>query len=154
MADIGETHEDRESDRIRSADKPYAEICANICATDDYSFKLLGLVPLVSGGGIVALLTEANATTWASFPIAIFSLLGATVTLGLFCWELRNIQTCRWLQDCAGVIAQRFGFPARPAPSKFVGIEIRKETGEKMVYAATVAAWLAMAIAACVRSQR
>jgi hypothetical protein len=38
------------------AEKRYAEICSNIRATDEISFKLLGLVPLVSGTGIVVLL--------------------------------------------------------------------------------------------------
>ena len=34
----------------------YSEICTDIRITDDISFKLLGLVPLVSGIGIFAVL--------------------------------------------------------------------------------------------------
>ena len=32
-------------------DKIYAQLCDDIRKTDDISFKLLGLVPLVSGAG-------------------------------------------------------------------------------------------------------
>jgi hypothetical protein len=58
--------------------------------------------------------------------VVIIALLGATVTVGLFCWELRNIQTCDWLRDCAGVIEMQLGLARRPAPRRFLGIEIRK----------------------------
>src|SRR5262249_36390878 len=57
----------------------YAEICANIRATDDISFKLLGLVPLVSGAAIVTYLSADRALAWSpmTFFLAVF---GAIVT--------------------------------------------------------------------------
>ena len=147
MPDTNASHGE-ESDRARSADKLYAEICANMRATDDYSFRLLGFVPLASGGGIVALFLKLKATGWATIPVVMLSLVGATVTLGLFCWELRNIQTCKWLRDCARVVERQFGLPLRPEPHKVFGVAIRKETAEMGVYATTIAAWLALAVLA------
>ena len=42
----------------------YTEICSHIKTTDEISFKLLGLVPLVSGIGIVVLLDRSNQPVW------------------------------------------------------------------------------------------
>ena len=42
----------------------YTEICSHIRTTDEISFKLLGLVPLVSGIGIVVLLDRSNQPVW------------------------------------------------------------------------------------------
>jgi hypothetical protein len=77
-------------------DKVYAEISASVRTTDDISFKLLGLVPLISGGGIFLLLDASKQLDWS--PVTIFiALFGAVVTFAIYRWEVRNIQTCNWL---------------------------------------------------------
>lgn len=80
----------------------YKEICNNIRVTDDISFKLLGTVPLASGLGSGALvilekskLLEGN--RYSAIAVIGLSAIGALITVGLFRWELRNIQKCRWL---------------------------------------------------------
>ena len=80
----------------------YKDICNNIRVTDEISFKLLGIVPLASGvgaGGLTILekskLLEGH--THPELVVAALSTLGALITLGLFRWELRNIQKCLWL---------------------------------------------------------
>jgi len=77
----------------------YKEICANIRATDEISFKLLGLVPITSGAGIGLLVAvqKSEAFPIPATAICLLSLLGLAATGAIFRWELRNIQRCVWL---------------------------------------------------------
>lgn len=132
-----------------SAEKVYEETIASIRATDDISFKLLGLVPLVSGTAIATLLLK-DAPRDPSL-IVLFSLFAAAVTLGLFRWELRNVQECSRLLRYAEVLAARAleesdvpkSVQNRPLPPQRIG----KTEAEKLIYGATIAAWLALPIA-------
>lgn len=87
---------DRESEdktKIELATAIYREVCNNIRSTDEISFRLLGLVPLLSAAGIFGIsLSEA----FASSPLAIvISFFAAIVTGALFMWEWRNLKSCR-----------------------------------------------------------
>lgn len=132
----------------------YDQVCANVRATDESSFKLLSLVPLVSGGGI-AILLSTN-TTLARLPLVVFvGLFGAVVTFGLFRWELRNIQTCSRLIDVGAQLErERFKLPSsgqfsgrrsRPAPALF-GRPIGKTEAEWIIYSAVIGAWLLLPV--------
>jgi hypothetical protein len=122
----------------------YNNICTNIRFTDDISFKLLGLVPLFSGAGmLVAVLKTEYTWSPAIYAIAAF---GALVTLGLFRWELRNIQTCDWLiargadveqkedEKRAGQFYQRANAP----------MGVGKTEAEKLIYGVTIFTWLSL----------
>ena len=140
-------------------EKRYAEICSNIRATDEISFKLLGLVPLVSGAGIFVLLDRSKQPTWS--PMAIFAaVFGAVVTFAIYRWEIRNIQTCRWLIDRAAELERnelglaRGQFHARdPAPALF-GRKMGKTEAERLLYWTTIAAWLLLPIVAAATHHR
>jgi hypothetical protein len=68
-----------------TAERRYAEICSNIRATDEISFKLLGLVPLVSGTGIVVLLDRSREPAWS--PTAVFvAVFGAVISYAIYRW--------------------------------------------------------------------
>ena len=138
----------------------YQRIRAEIATTDDISFKLLGLVPLVSGAGILSIAFSDKVPVLASVgglspfgaaALNVLCLFAATVTLGLFRWELRNVQTCTWLILRAKALEERglanlnlsSKFFARPKPPDAIG----KERAEKLIYATTVAAWLAVPFA-------
>jgi hypothetical protein len=77
----------------------YKETCMNIRESDSISFKILGLVPTLSVLGSTALtfFKETLKVDQYWISIVLLSLLGAVITLGLYRWELRNIQTCKWL---------------------------------------------------------
>jgi hypothetical protein len=120
----------------------YTNLNTNIRFTDDISFKLLGLVPLFSGSGIlVALLRSEYFWSPAIYAMAAF---GGLITLGLFRWELRNIQNCLWLINCgkelekaddpvkAGLFYRRPGSP----------LGIGKAEAEKLIYGVTIFTWL------------
>ena len=87
----------------------------------------------------------------ASWPTTVFvSLFGATITFALFRWELRNIQTCKWLQARASDIEKdelelTFGqFYGRAKQKPFLGIKWGKTEAEKLLYTTTIVAWLSL----------
>jgi len=152
------------------AEKRYAEICANIRALDDNSFRLLSFVPLVSGSAIVAVLLKGEAgLSWITI---LLSLVGAVVTFGLYRWELRNIQICKWLQECAVEMErnefnvkegkEQFAIRVQHSPPrfknsdydnlhKFLGFAIPQRRAETMIYWTTIVAWLLMPLAVYLR---
>jgi len=120
----------------------YTNLNNNVRSTDDISFKLLGLVPLFSGSGIlVALLRSEYFWSPAIYAMAAF---GGLITLGLFRWELRNIQTCLWLIECGRELekaedATTAGqFYRRPGAPFGIG----KTEAEKLIYGVTIFTWL------------
>jgi hypothetical protein len=127
-------------------EKVYAEIRTGIRETDNISFKLLGLVPLVSGTALIALILQTRELP--SDLVGLLALFAASVTLGLFRWELRNIQTCSWLIKFseaieAHALATRGMseiFRTRPSPPQRIG----KTEAEKLMYTTTIVAWLAL----------
>lgn len=82
----------------------YKEVCANIRASDEISFKLLGLVSTFAGtaaGALTMLEKSALLKDASSWVVLALALVGFGITFGLFRWELRNIQKCNWLIDRA-----------------------------------------------------
>ena len=129
------------AERVKS-ENYYTNLNNNIRTTDDISFKLLGLVPLFSGSGIlVALLRSEYFWSPAIYAMAAF---GALITFGLFRWELRNIQTCLWLIKCGAALekaedaTQPGQFYRRPKAPLGIG----KTKAEKLIYGVTIFTWL------------
>ena len=144
--------------------KIYQEVCTNIRTSDDISFKLLGFVPLLSGGG-AAILSLKNIS---DHPLAVLlaSVIGAIFTFGLFRWEMRNVQKCTFLIDTAADIEKNLFkvnvaligqyslwntaarprlFKKLPEPKELaVGRwdEIGKTQAERIIYWSSIAAWL------------
>lgn len=126
-------------------EKIYEQLSADIRATDDTSFKLMGIVPLVSGTGLIALLLAKDAPPNPQ-TLILLSLFAATITLGLFRWELRNIQNCMWLIKYADQLEKKAlgranvmdTYVPQPKPPQMIG----KTEAEKFIYAATIATWL------------
>src|SRR5262245_60258784 len=96
-------------------EKIYLAIREDIRRTDDISFRLLGLVPLVSGVGLLALMfsekvpgfvKDGSFSPLGASVLTVLSLFAALVTLGLLRWELRNVQTCKWLIQRAKKLEQ------------------------------------------------
>jgi hypothetical protein len=101
----------------------YTELCSNIRATDETSFKLLSAVPFASGvgAGVLTILDKSNLLN-SVYAVMGLSLLGAVITLGLFRWELRNIQKCNWLIACAAKVEQRLRLPQGEDNLQYLGM--------------------------------
>jgi len=132
-----------------SLDRLYQETCASIRATDDISFKLMGIVPLVSGATLLTFfLKESDLSTKEPLVLAL-SLYAAMMTLGLFRWELQNIQTCAWLRCRAEALEKKLvmttGAPAQPPPPQRIG----KTEAEKWIYSITILSWLSIPPLVC-----
>src|SRR5262245_52451493 len=75
----------------------YQQICTSYHAIDDFSAKLLALLPSATGTGIFLLLNKdvTNVEVKPFFgPIGIF---GFAITLGLFANEIYGIKKCHAL---------------------------------------------------------
>jgi hypothetical protein len=76
-------------------------------------------------------------------PLVItLSLFAALITLGLFRWELRNIQTCSWLRRRAEAIERSIVASAKAPLQPRPPLRIGKTEAEKWIYSVTVMAWL------------
>ena len=121
----------------------YSEILAAIRTTDDTSFKLLGLVPLVSGlanGG----LTLLGKNGFDPLSIALLSILGASITYCLFRWERRNIESCRHWWEKLKVVELQLGFSklaGRPDAPVVNGRRWGKTEAETWIYGFAGIAW-------------
>ncbi len=131
-----------------NADHLYGEICTAVRTTDEISFKLLGLVPFVTGSAILASILKGDLPWLLVLFVGAF---GTVVTLALFMWEWRNITTCVWLRDRAAEMEERdFGlelgqFRGRSEPHKLLGIlRMGKTQAEIIVYIATIWAWISL----------
>jgi hypothetical protein len=135
------------SDSLTPA-KMYEVLQAGIKETDQISFKLLGLVPLVNGA---ALLTAVLGIGSSRAPaILVLSLFGAIVTLGLFWWELRNIRYCLWYikltESFETAVLAQGGVPEelRKRPTAPGGVGKRK--AEKLIYSTVIFSWLTLPV--------
>ena len=124
-------------------DRRWQDIRAHIRTTDEISFRLLGLVPLVSIAGIAVTLLKGEPKF--SALLVLLSLFAGGITTMLWIWERRNIQTCLWLIARAAELerevlgtskaGQFFAFPVAPDGKG-------KRYAETAVYGLTIAAWL------------
>ena len=123
----------------------YDQLCTSYHAIDDFRAKLLGFLPLVTGGGLILLTGRADQVRREFFgPIGI---LGIAVTAGLLAYELNGIKKCRALitdgkaleQDMDLVHGQFIGRPDAPFSI------ITKPFAAALVYPAVLAAWAYLA---------
>jgi hypothetical protein len=80
----------------------YVEICKAHDSITDFRGKLLALVPSLSAVAFTLFIgTGGHFDQRLLLPVGI---LGVTVSLGLFCYELRGMFLCRELRDRGGEI--------------------------------------------------
>lgn len=126
-------------DTLRSE---YEEVCKSHQAITDFRGRLLGLLPLASGAGILLLLDRQGATPGTTLLVAV-GLFGAAVTLGLYFYERRGMVECLVLRkrgenlERALHISEDQGHFQNNTPG-FVG----PQGAGPIVYFAVMAAWL------------
>ena len=130
------------AENVLSTERVYAETWANVRATDEISFKLLGIVPLLSGATLLTFFLKEQVAAEKAPLVITLSLFAALITLGLFRWELRNIQTCSWLRRRAEALERRVVASAEAPQQPKPPLRIGKTEAEKWIYAVTIIAWL------------
>jgi len=114
----------------------YQQICTSYQENVDFRAKLLGFLPLATGGGIFLLLnTLTDETKHYMFPVGVF---GFAITLGLFSYEIHGILRGNLLIISGNKIERELGikgqFYAWP-----LGVQI--PFAASVIYPAVLAAW-------------
>ena len=128
--------------------KVYDQLCESYRAIDDFRAKLLGFLPLVSGGGIFLLLSGTLPKEFMG-PIGAF---GAVITLGLFVYEIYGIEKCTALikagQDLESSLKFEGQFLSRPTGllhrTGFLS-HISEPFAAGIIYPVVLAAWIYLA---------
>ena len=130
----------------------YRELCTSYRAIDDFRQKLLGILPLASGG-ILAFLIDPKflgGETAGVFRQLLpgVGLLGFLVTLGLFFFELYGIRRCTYLIFVGAYLEwkskmEHGQFRDRPPP---VFGFIAEPMAAGVIYPSVMAAWIYMAM--------
>jgi hypothetical protein len=82
--------------RVTGLEPLYTEVCKAHDAITDFRGKLLALVPALSAAAFAVIATRKSFDQRLLLPVGIF---GETVTLGLFCYELRGMLLCHELRN-------------------------------------------------------
>ena len=145
-----------EPPQVLTVEQRYVQMCEDIRFTDEISLKLLGLIPLVSGAGILAVLFSGSDRSGADAAIlgGFVGLLGATVTFAIYRWELRNIAFCRHLRHQVAALERNVALLesghhlGRPEPPTLGRgrwqPQVGKTEAERVLYIAVIISWLAL----------
>ena len=124
----------------------YQQVCEGYRAIDEMRTKLLGLLPLATGAGILVLSGRGSAGPPPALSAAIGS-FGVLATLGLFSYELHSMKKCGALIDagqrmekCLNIYGQ---FKRRP--QEVAGF-IDEPFAASVIYPASLAGWIFFAL--------
>ncbi|MBK6795283.1 MAG: hypothetical protein IPG76_00360 [Acidobacteria bacterium] len=102
----------------------YQELCTSYRSIDDFRTKLLGFLPLATGGIFAFLIdpkffVDGKAETATNHLLPLVGSLGAMVTLGLYAFEIYGIRKCTALIKVGEHLEHKLGsqhgqFTARP----------------------------------------
>jgi hypothetical protein len=105
--------------RVSALEPLYAEICKAHDSITDFRGKLLALVPSLSAVAFTLFIgTGKHFDQRLLLPVGIF---GVTVSLGLFCYELRGMLLCHELRDRGGKLER--------AMQQYAGDEVQEMRG-------------------------
>jgi hypothetical protein len=119
----------------------YTEVCKSYHGISEFRGKLLALIPIVSGTGISLLI---NRPTVDSARMVALGAFGMLVTLGLFFYELRGIQRCKYLISIGGELESELEMKwgqFKDRPPRLYGF-IGAEIAGWIIYAAVLLGWI------------
>jgi hypothetical protein len=132
-----------DDDNVKTA---YDQVCTGFHKIDDFRAKLLGFLPLVTGGGLVLLTGRLAAVDREFFGPA--GLFGILVTIGLLVYELNGMRRCRdliydgeALENTMRLKRGQFITRANHPPRIFT-----KPFAAAWIYPAVLAAWTYLAL--------
>jgi hypothetical protein len=142
-----------DTDRAGNLKTAYDQLCTSYRAIDDFRAKLLGFLPLVTGGGLILLAGQATEGREEFFGPA--GLFGIAVTTGLLAYELFGIKKCHALlvagQDLEKEMDLPVGEMGKAAgqfisrPNHLLGV-VNEPFAAAAIYPAVLAAWTYLAL--------
>jgi hypothetical protein len=131
------------SDHLKTA---YDQLCTSYHAIDDFRAKLLGFLPLVTGGGLILLTGRPDEVRKEFFgPVGLF---GIAVTAGLLAYEIFGIKKCHALLSAGEDLERRMGLSDaqfKRRPNNVLGV-INEPFAAALIYPAVLAAWTYLAL--------
>lgn len=130
--------------------KLYSEICSSWRMLTDIRFKLLGLVPTLSGAMLITLLSRSSAIAGLSPIVRIgIAFFGLAITFGIMIYNQRNSQLYNDLISRGRRIEYELGihtglFRGRLKPKNRI---VNHGMGTNLVYVTTIAGWIFALIA-------
>jgi hypothetical protein len=119
----------------------YQQLCDSYRAVDDIRMKLLSLLPLATGAGILVL-SDGGKTTPTTGVSAAVGVFGLVVTTGLLSYELHGIKKCAALIDAGKLIERRLQINGQftRRPHEVAGF-IDEPFAASIIYPAALAGW-------------
>lgn len=126
----------------------YNQLCNSFRQLTDVRFKLLALVPSISGAAIALISTDLVEFKQTPLPRCLVAVLGFIVTLGIVFYDQRNsqiynaiVRSGRKLEDSLGV---QGAFSQRPPRAlRFLGLfSIWHDRGLALIYGSVLGGWV------------
>jgi hypothetical protein len=144
--DRGETVDPLPAEEALNYRLAYEQLCVSYRAIDDFRAKLLGFLPLVTGGSLGLLFSgRADLATELFLPAGLFGIL---VTFGLFTYEIFGIKKCHALIRDGKRLETRLrlaGGQFTERPDDILGL-INEPFAAALIYPAVLAAWAYLAL--------
>jgi hypothetical protein len=124
----------------------YQQVCEGYRAIDEMRTKLLGLLPLATGAGILVLSGRGSTGPPPALSAAIGS-FGILATLGLFSYELHSMKKCGALIDAGRKMEKRLNINGQfiRRPQEVAGF-IDEPFAASLIYPASLAGWTFFAL--------
>src|SRR3954470_22281373 len=119
----------------------YQQLCESYRAIDESRLRLLGLLPLATGAGILVLSGRDARDMDNGLSIAV-GLFGVVATIGLYCYELHGMKKCGALIDAGKLIEHhmRLNGQFERRPHEVAGF-IDEPFSASITYPASLAGW-------------
>lgn len=122
------------------------QLCDSYRAIDDARTKLLGLLTIATGAGILGLSGGNRAGPGSGLSVAV-GVFGVVATLGLFSYEIHGIKKCAAFIDAGRLIEERLNIYGqfKRRPREAAGF-IDEPFSASIIYPASLAGWVFFAM--------
>jgi hypothetical protein len=142
--------EDREGGGHTAGSAVYAQVSDNYRAIDDLRLRLLALLPLATGTGILVLLRGDGLSGHVAAPVGLF---GMVATLSLYFYELHGVEKCAHFIHRGAELERQMGVRGsfRYRPHAIFGV-VSELLPSVLIYPASFAGWVFVALYAVDRT--
>jgi hypothetical protein len=122
----------------------YAQVGDNYRAIDDLRLRLLALLPLATGTGLLVLLGGHSVSAAIGVPAGVF---GMVATISLYFYELHGVEKCAHYIDPGAKLEECLDVPGSftNRPHHIFGV-VSELLPSALIYPASFAGWLFLAI--------